>query len=160
MLDVTLICVGKMKEKFYIDAAAEYIKRLGASCRITVTELAEIKKSQTPSEKEIDAALLRESEAIKAAIPKGSAVIAMCIEGKQLSSEELSDSIAGFAGAGVSKLCFIIGSSDGLHDSIKSMASLKLSMSRMTFPHHLARVMLLEQLYRAFSIQNGGKYHK
>ena len=160
MQKVSIICVGKMKEKFYIDAAAEYIKRLGAYCRITVTELTEVKKSQNPSEKENDAALLKEAEAIKAAVPKGAAVIAMCIEGKMMSSEELSQAIEDFAGSGVSKLCFLIGGSDGLHRSVKDMAALKLSMSRMTFPHHLARVMLLEQIYRAFSISNGGKYHK
>ena len=160
MLDINLICVGKLKEKFYIDAAAEYIKRLGAYCRVSVVELAEVRKSQEPSEKEKSAALFREAESIRAAIPKGAAVIAMCIEGKELSSTEFSGLIGGCLGSGSSKLCFIIGGSDGLHDSVKALATVKMSMSPMTFPHHLARVMLLEQIYRAFSIMNGGKYHK
>ena len=159
MLDITLICVGKLKEKFYADACAEYIKRLGAYCKITVLELPEQRKSESPSQKEIDSALLREAEAIQKAIPRGAAVIAMCIEGRAMSSEALARSLETFTQS-TSKLCFLIGGSDGLHGSVKEWASLRLSMSPMTFPHHLARVMLLEQIYRAFSISSGGKYHK
>jgi 23S rRNA (pseudouridine1915-N3)-methyltransferase len=103
---------------------------------------------------------LKEAETISAAIPKGANIVAMCVEGKELSSPELAERLDFFASSGTSKLCFIIGGSDGLHDSIKNMAGLKLSMSKMTFPHHLARVMLLEQIYRAFNISSGGKYHK
>ena len=160
MLDVSIICVGRMKEKFYIDAAGEYIKRLGAFCRLSVTELPEAPRSRAPSPGEIQSALLREGEAIISSIPKGAAVVAMCVEGREMSSQELSDAIDGYAQRGVSKLCFIIGGSDGLHDKVKSIAALRLSMSRMTFPHHLARVMLLEQIYRAFTIIGGGRYHK
>lgn len=160
MLDVTILCVGKLKEKFYIDAAGEYIKRLGAYCSLTVREIAEERRSREPTVGEISAALEREAEAIMRSIPRGAAVIALCVEGKLLSSPELSGVIEGLAGSGASKLCFIIGGSDGLAESVKRLSRLRLSMSPMTFPHHLARVMLLEQLYRAFSISAGGRYHK
>lgn len=159
MMDVTLICVGKLKEKFYKDACAEYIKRLGAYCRVTVTELAEERKSENPSPAEVDACLLREAEAIKRAVPKGAAVIALCVEGREYSSQGLAGVFEELSRVS-SKLCFVIGGSDGLHPSVKELARLRLSMSPMTFPHHLARVMVLEQIYRAFSILNGGKYHK
>ena len=159
MVDVTLICVGKLKEKFYKDACGEYIKRLGAYCRLTVTELAEERKGDNPSRVEIDAALSREAEAIKRAIPKGAAVIALCVEGREMSSPELANKI-GELTASFQKLCFVIGGSDGLSEEVKGLSKLRLSMSPMTFPHHLARVMVLEQLYRAFSIMNGGRYHK
>ena len=160
MLDITILCVGRMKEKFYIDAAAEYVKRLGAYCKIAVTELTEVKKSESPSDREREAALSREAEDILSRVPKGAAVIAMCIEGKELSSREFAAKLDSLASGGVSKLCFVIGGSDGLHESVKNAAQLKMSMSRMTFPHHLARVMLLEQIYRALNISSGGKYHK
>lgn len=160
MLEVNIICVGKLKEKFYTDASVEYTKRLGAYCRISVTELSEKKRPASPSPKETEAALLKEAEDIRAAIPKGAAVIAMCIEGREMSSPQLADAIDGFAKSGKSKLCFLVGGSDGLHDSVKALSDLRLSMSRMTFPHHLARVMLLEQIYRALNISSGGKYHK
>lgn len=160
MLDITILCVGKLKEKFYIDAAGEYIKRLRAYCSLTVREIAEERRSREPTAGEISAALEREAEAIMRSIPRGAAVIALCVEGKLLSSPELSGVIEGLAGSGASKLCFIIGGSDGLAESVKRLSRLRLSMSPMTFPHHLARVMLLEQLYRAFSISAGGRYHK
>lgn len=159
MVDVTLICVGKLKEKFYKDACGEYIKRLGAYCRLTVTELAEERKGDNPSRAEIDAALSREAEAIKRAVPKGAAVIALCVEGREMSSPELANKI-GELTTSFQKLCFVIGGSDGLSEEVKGLSKLRLSMSPMTFPHHLARVMVLEQLYRAFSIMNGGRYHK
>lgn len=160
MLDISIICVGKLKERFYTDAASEYIKRLGAYCRINIIELSEVKRPSSPSERETDTALLKEADLILGAIPKGANIVAMCVEGRELSSPELAERLNSFAVSGTSKLCFIIGGSDGLHDKIKATASLKLSMSRMTFPHHLARVMLLEQIYRAFNISSGGKYHK
>lgn len=152
-----MICVGKLKEKFYIDASSEYIKRLGAYGKVSVVELSEVRKSQNASPKEIDACLAREAEAIFAAIPKGSAVVALCVEGKELSSPEFAAAIGKMQAA---KLTFVIGSSDGLHESVKKAANLRLSMSRMTLPHHLARVVLLEQVYRAMNILGGGKYHK
>ncbi len=159
MVDITLICVGRLKEKFYKEACGEYIKRLGAYGRVTVTELAEERKSDAPSPAEVDACLLKEAEAIKKAVPKGAAVIALCVEGREYSSPALAGLVEELSLTG-SKLCFIIGGSDGLHRSVKELARVRLSMSPMTFPHHLARVMVLEQIYRAFRILNGGKYHK
>lgn len=160
MLNIDVICVGKLKEKFYISASEEYLKRLGAFCNIKLTELAEAKRSKDPSEAETTSAMLKEAEQIKAAIPKGASVIAMCIEGKQTDSVGFSELMEKYALSGASRIAFIIGGSDGLHDSVKEMASYKLSMSKMTFPHHLARVMLLEQIYRGFCIKQGNKYHK
>ncbi len=159
MVEVTLICVGKLKEKFYLDACAEYIKRLGAFCKITVLELPEERKPESPSPGQIEAALAREAEAIRRAVPRGAALIALCVEGREMSSEKLSETLSTLT-MSASKLALVIGGSDGLHKSVKDQAALRLSMSPMTFPHHLARVMVLEQLYRAFSIMNGGKYHK
>lgn len=160
MQNVKLICVGKLKERFYAEAVKEYSKRLSAFCRLEIEELAEERLPQSPSQSEIDAALAKEAAAVKAKIPKGAAVIAMCIEGKSMDSGELAEYMCRCAVSGESKLCFIIGGSYGLDRSVKDMAQLKLSMSKMTFPHHLARVMLLEQIYRGFKIAEGGKYHK
>lgn len=141
MLRVTVLCLGRLKESYYIDACREYCKRLGAYCRIEVTELAE-------------------DGPIAGRIPKGAYVIALCIEGRKLSSEALAEKLQELANRGVSRICFLIGGSEGLPEPVKSQADFSLSMSDMTFPHHLARVMLLEQLYRAFSINAGAKYHK
>lgn len=152
MTGLKLICVGKLKERFYRDACEEYQKRLGAFCKFELCELAE-EAGRTDG-------LAREAERVLAAVPQGSFCIAMCIEGKQMSSTELSDCLADVKNRGLSRICVIIGSSDGLHDCVKQRADLRLSMSPMTFPHHLARVMVLEQLYRACSIEAGGKYHK
>ena len=160
MLTVKIICVGKLKEKFYADASGEYLKRLGAYCRPEIVEIAETRLPEKPSESETAAALAKEAAAIRQCVPKGAAVIAMCIEGKQMSSAELAEMLSAYAGGGVSKLCFIIGGSCGLDEELKKSADVRMSMSRMTFPHHLARVMLLEQLYRGFNICGGGKYHK
>lgn len=159
-MNIHLIAVGKLKEDYFREACGEYAKRIGAYGKVKITELSEARLSDSPSEKEIAAALEAESKAILAAVPSGSAVIAMCIEGTQMSSEELSARLDKFALEGKSTVCFIIGSSFGLSDSVKNAASLKLSMSKMTFPHRLARVMVLEQIYRALSISGGGKYHK
>ena len=160
MQKVTILCVGKMKEKFYIDAAAEYVKRLGRHCKLEIIELPEQRLSDTPGQAEIDAALAREAAAINEKMPKGGAVIAMCIEGKLMGSEELAQRFSRFALEGKSQLTFLIGGSVGLHPSIKEQADLRLSMSPMTFPHHLARVMLLEQIYRGYQILEGSRYHK
>ncbi len=160
MMTVHLLCVGKLKEKYLVDACAEYIKRLGAFCRLNLVELPESRLPDHPSASEIENCLRREGEEILSKIPKDAMVIPMCIEGKQLSSEELSSELADAGIRGVSQVCFVIGGSWGLSDAVKSAGKLRLSMSRMTFPHQLARVMLLEQIYRAFSIASGGKYHK
>ncbi len=147
-----------MKERHYIEAAGEYIKRLGAYCKISVTEIPETILSKNPSAAEISSGL--EQEYSKMNITPRSAVIAMCIEGSKMDSEVFSQKLQSFAAHGASKLVFVIGGSNGLHPALKNRADLRLSMSDMTFPHHLARVMLLEQLYRAFNISEGGKYHK
>lgn len=160
MYAVTLLCVGKMKEKHYVSAFEEYRKRLGAFCRFTLVEIPEQRLSDRPSEKEIDAALLKEGEELSRRIPKGSAVITLCVEGKGMTSPALADYLNRLTVSGVSHICFIVGGSFGLHESVKQRSELRLSMSAMTFPHHLARVMLMEQIYRAFTIQNGSQYHK
>ncbi len=161
MLNVNIITVGKLKESYLRDAAAEYTKRLNGFCRLKITELAESRLPDDPSEKEIIAALSKESEAMLPMIGGGNVFnIAMCIEGKQLSSEELAQKLQKIAVDGKSTVNIIIGSSFGISESIKKTADLRLSMSPMTFPHQLARIMLLEQLYRAFQINAGGKYHK
>lgn len=160
MLSVKLICAGRMREKFYIDAYKEYEKRLGAFCKLETVEIPEVKCGDSPSEKEISTALDKEAGEILEKIPQNAYTIALCVEGKKLSSEALAQLLAKTAAGGVSRMCFIIGSSNGLHDSVKQRADLRLSMSDMTFPHHLARVMLAEQIYRAFTINAGRKYHK
>ena len=160
MLNISVICVGKLKEKFYLDASAEYLKRLSKYCKLQITELPEAKRPADPTEGDIKAALEKEAAAIREKIPKGAAVIPMCIEGKQVDSPQLAAMLGNYASSGVSKLCFLIGGSDGLHESVKALGDTKLSMSKMTFPHHLARVMLLEQIYRGFKILEGSRYHK
>ena len=160
MQKVTVLCVGKLKEKFYTEASAEYVKRLGRHCKIEIVELPEFRLPEAPSDGDVQRALAQEAAAIREKLPKGGAVIAMCIEGKLLSSEDLSKKLEQLAVSGKTQLTFLIGGSFGLHQSIKDMADLKLSMSPMTFPHHMARIMLLEQIYRAYQIQQGTKYHK
>ena len=160
MQKVTIICVGKLKEKFYADAVSEYAKRLSRFCKLDIVELPEERQPDEPSQAQIDAALLRESEAIRGKIPAGAHVIAMCVEGKERSSEELARLMAESANRGESHLVFLIGGSFGMHPSIKAQAAVKLSMSPMTFPHHLLRVMLLEQIYRGYQINAGTRYHK
>lgn len=157
-MTINFIVIGKLKEDYLRAACGEYIKRLGRYCTFELHELDECRLGDNPSQKEISAALKKEAEQIKK-YAKG-LIIPMCIEGKQLSSTELSDKISEAGVNGFSTVTFIIGSSFGLDSEIKSMGQLRLSMSKMTFPHQLARVMLLEQIYRAFQISEGGKYHK
>lgn len=160
MLGIKLICVGKMKEKFYIDAFAEYSKRLSAYCKFECVELSETKLSENPSDREIEAALLKEAAEIERSIPKDAYVIAMCVGAKQLKSEELAAKLNSVAVSGKGKICFLIGGSFGMAESLKKNADMRLGMSEMTFPHHLARVMLAEQIYRSFKINEGSRYHK
>lgn len=160
MLNVNIICVGKLKEKFLTEAVKEYSKRLSAFCKLSVTELDEAKLFDKASDTDISNALKSESEKILAKVGKDSYVIAMCIEGKMMSSEKLSELFDRVSIEGKSRIDIIIGSSFGLSDEVKKRADLKLSVSPMTFPHQLFRVMLLEQVYRAFQISTGGKYHK
>ena len=160
MLSIKLICVGKLKERFYIDAVNEYVKRLSGYCRLEITELSEHRLPSNPSESQIMAALDKERAAIMEKLPSGAVTVALCVEGDETDSPGLSELLANCAGRGASRLCFIIGGSYSLHDGIKSTADFRLSLSKLTFPHNLARVILLEQLYRAFIISEGGKYHK
>ncbi len=160
MMNVQFIVLGKLKEKYMRDFSAEYEKRLSAYCKLNVVELEPVKLSDNPSQSEIENALTKETQMIKAKILKNSFVFSMCIEGKQMSSEEFSQKLDDIALSGKSNIVFIIGSSFGLSNEIKGMSDFKFSMSKMTFPHKLARIMLTEQLYRGFSISNNGKYHK
>jgi 23S rRNA (pseudouridine1915-N3)-methyltransferase len=148
VLRVQLICTGRLKEPYFVQACDEYDKRLRRYCTLERLELAETGD------------VARDGEAMLKKIPEDAFVVALCIEGVLTSSEELSALLTDCANRGRSRVCFLIGGSDGLSDAVKKRADLRLSMSRMTFPHHLARVMLLEQLYRAFNISEGGKYHK
>ena len=159
MLNVKFITLGTLKEAYLRDAAAEYEKRLGGFCRFESIQLKEERLSDDPSESEIKSALSKESEKILALIPARAYVVAMCVEGKQLSSPELAEKLEEIS-ARTSDICFIIGSSFGLSDTVKQRADLRLSISKLTFPHQLMRVVLLEAVYRAFNIQKGTKYHK
>ena len=160
MFEITLITVGKLKEKFYLSAAAEYEKRLKGYCQFKILELPEVRLPETPSAAEIQGGLEREADQIIAKIPKSAWFCVLTPEGKMLSSEALAEQMAKVKTSGKSSACFLIGSSFGIAQRIKDKADLRLSMSPMTFPHHLARIMVLEQLYRAEAIQAGSKYHK
>ena len=160
MLKVSVVCVGKLKEKYLKDAAAEYSKRLQAFCKFDIVEVDEEKISESPNNSQIENTLNAEGKRILSKIDKSSKVVAMCIEGKQKSSAAFAEYFGNSAVNGVSSIAFVIGGSWGLSDEVKKRADLKLSMSEMTFPHQLARVMLCEQIYRAFCINSGTKYHK
>lgn len=160
MLRVKVICIGRLKEPYLRDACAEYQKRLSSFCCLEVEELVPARVPDAASGAQIAAALAQEGERILARIPSGAYVYAMCIEGKQRESARFSAELAELTVGGVSSVCFLIGGSWGLAEAVKARAQARLSMSQMTFPHQLARVMLLEQLYRAFEIGSGGKYHK
>lgn len=139
MLQIKLVCAGKMKERFYIDAFREYAKRLSAYCRFECVELQETKLPESPSIRETEAALKKEAEAMEKNIPRDAFLIALCVEGRQMKSEELAKLLLDRALSGRPNLCFLIGSSFGLDGELKKKADLCLSMSEMTFPHHLAR---------------------
>ncbi|MBO5555622.1 MAG: 23S rRNA (pseudouridine(1915)-N(3))-methyltransferase RlmH [Oscillospiraceae bacterium] len=160
MLRVDLICVGRLRERFYTDAFAEYTKRLGAYCQFRCVEIPEQRLPDRPSGAEIQAALGREAQEILKAIPADAYVAALCVEGQQVPSEYMAGLIGDRENSGKPRLCFVIGGSYGLADPVKTRADLRLSMSKMTFPHHLARIMLAEQLYRGYKIREGSKYHK
>ena len=160
MLNITLLCVGKLKEPFYTQAAAEYAKRLSAYCKLSLVELPEERLPKDPSQAQIDAALAREADAIRAKLPPSTSLVCLCVEGRLRSSEELSALVGTWEHSSAKHLAFVIGGSYGLAERLKGESWVKLSMSPMTFPHHLARVMLLEQVYRAFKINEGSNYHK
>ena len=160
MFNITLITMGKLKEKFYLSAAEEYAKRLKGYCSFQLIELPEYRLPEDPSPAEIEAGLSKEAEAILAKLPKGGWFCIFTPEGKTLSSEAFAAKLQEVKLSGKSSACFLIGSSFGIAPQIKDRADFKLSMGPMTFPHHLARIMVLEQLYRAEAIQAGSKYHK
>lgn len=160
MIKVNIIAVGKLKEKYLKDACNEYIKRLGAYSKVNIIEINEERCSDNPSNNEIEQVKQKEGERIIAKIPKGSYVIPMCIEGQQMSSEEFSKRLENISVNGFGEVTFIIGGSFGLSDDVKAQGKLKLSFGKLTLPHQLMRVILLEQIYRAFSITNNSKYHK
>lgn len=160
MLTVNIICIGKIKESYWREAIKEYSKRLTVFCKFNIIELDEEKVSSTPNDAQIKTILDAEGKRIISKLSKNSFVIPMCIEGKLLSSTELSEKISQVPMLGKSSIDFIIGGSWGLSDEVKSKADLKLSMSKMTFPHQMARVVLCEQIYRVFEISTNGKYHK
>ena len=160
MFSIQLICMGKLKEKFYLSAAAEYEKRMKGYCQFQLLELPEVRLPDDPSPAQIAAGLEKEADLILTKIPKGAWFCTLTPEGKLLSSEALADKLSDVKISGKSSACFLIGSSFGMAPRIKELADFKLSMSPMTFPHHLARIMVLEQLYRAEAIQAGSKYHK
>ena len=160
MFEITLITMGKLKEKFYTAAAAEYEKRLQGYCKFQLLELPEVRLPEDPSPAEIAAGLEKEAQSIFAKIPKGAWFCVLTPEGKIISSEDLAGKMKEVKLAGKSSACFLIGSSFGISPAVKAKADFQLSMGKMTFPHHLARIMVLEQLYRAEAIQAGSKYHK
>lgn len=160
MIKIKIIALGRLKEKYLREASDEYIKRLGGFAKTEIIELEPVRLGENPSESEINRALLSEAEAIKKKIGDASTVVAMCIEGKMYSSEDLHKELDKRINSGDGSFAFIVGSSYGLHPEIKALADIKLSFSPMTFPHQLFRIMLLEQVYRSFKITEGSKYHK
>ena len=160
MFNITVLAMGKLKEKFYIQAVEEYAKRLGGFCKFQLLELPEHRLPEDPSPAQIAEGLAREGQLIRERLPKGAWFCVLTPEGKSLSSEDFARTLAEVKTAGRSSACFLLGSSFGIAPEIKALADLRLSFSPMTFPHHLARVMLLEQIYRAESIQNNSRYHK
>ena len=161
MLTVKLICMGKIKEKFFQGAIDEYMKRLSGYCKAEIVEIPEVRfSSDNAPRSEIDAALKKEADIILSKIPERARVIALCVEGKEMPTERFAQYISETALSGISTLCFVIGSSYGLCESVKKRADLRLSFSQMTFPHQLMRVILAEQIYRAFKINSGETYHK
>ena len=160
MFHITLITVGKLKERYYAAAADEYIRRLGAYCKFELIEMPECRLPDDPNGTQIAAGLAREAEQIEAKLPRGAWFCVLTPEGTELSSEGLAERLQAEKLNGRSAACFLIGSSFGIDARIKRMADFRLSFSKMTFPHHLMRVMALEQLYRAESILAGTKYHK
>ena len=160
MLTCRILCIGKLKEEYWRLACAEYQKRLTPFCRLQLVQLDEERVPEKPSPAQIEAAVRQEGSRILQAVPAGSTLVSLCIEGAPLSSQQLSQMIEGWKNEGRADISFAIGGSWGLSDAVKQASHFRLSMSAMTFPHQLARVMLLEQLYRAAQIAAGGKYHK
>lgn len=159
-MNIAIITVGKLKEKYLKDGIAEYAKRLGAYCQLNIVEVADEKAPEQLSDAEAELIKQKEGERILAKVPQDSHVIALAIEGKSLSSEQLASQIEQLATYGTSKITFIIGGSLGLSKEVMQRANSTLSFSKMTFPHQLMRLILVEQVYRAFRIMKGHAYHK
>ncbi len=159
MLTIQIVCVGKLKEQYWVQACAEYAKRLGSFCKFVVHEVGEVRISEKASDAEIHNALEKEGTSILRLAANGF-VVALCIEGREMESMEMAHLLEKCSVAGHSMVSFVIGSSHGLCETVKNRVDFKLSLSKMTFPHQLARVVLTEQIYRSFQIQSGGKYHK
>lgn len=159
MMKLKIIALSKLKEKYLRDAAEEYTKRLKGYCDLEIIELSPVKLPDNPSQKEISSALKTEAEMILKKIPANSKIISLCVEGKKISSEKFAEHLNSLSFEGGS-VCFVIGSSYGLCEEIKKASNMRMSMSDMTFPHQLFRIMLLEQIYRAFKINEGSAYHK
>ncbi len=160
MLKIRVIAMGRLTEAAFREAAGEYAKRISRFYALTMEELKPEPLPASPSRADIEKALEKEADRILEAVPPRALLWAMCVEGRSLSSEAFSEKIAQAADSGSGEICFVIGSSYGLSDRVKAKAALRLSVSPMTFPHELFRVMLLEQIYRAGEIGAGGKYHK
>lgn len=156
-MNITVVCVGKLKEKFWVDACAEYLKRLKPYAQVTVKEIPDVDPAKAGG---IAGSLEKEGAAILAAIPDRSHVLLLAIKGKQRSSEDFSARIDELALQGKSDLAFVVGGSDGVNDDVCARANETLSFGAITLPHNLARVVLLEQIYRAFKISRGEPYHK
>ena len=158
-MKITIIGVGKIKEKYFTDAIKEYSKRLSRFCQIEIIEVNDEKIPENASEKEMEKIKEKEGKGILSKIKDGAYVVTLCIEGKELSSEELAKKIEAISMQS-SNIVFVIGGSLGLSDEVKNASSLRLSFGKMTLPHQLMRVVLLEQIYRAFKINNSENYHK
>ncbi len=160
MQSVKIICVGKLKDAFFREASDEYMKRLKAFCKAEIVEIPAANLPDDPNEAQIEAALEKEADAILRKLPSGALTVAMCVEGKLFSSEDMAKCIADASMRGNGDITFIIGGSYGIAERVKKQADIRMSASKMTFPHRLFRVMLLEQIYRGYKINQGSKYHK
>lgn len=159
-MNIRIICIGKLKEKYWQDASNEYIKRLKPFCNIEIVELKEYKITKNPSPKDEEIVKIKEGEAILSKIKDGDYVISLEILGKKISSEMMAEKLIGITNQGYSDFDFVIGGSLGLSDEVSKRANFKLSFSLMTFPHQMMRIILLEQIYRSFMINKGTSYHK
>lgn len=159
-MNLYIYAVGKLSESWWRDAAAEYMKRCGRWCRLTMTELPESRLPKSPTQGDITRAVSEEGAVMLAKLPSKAYVIGLFIEGRQISSEQLAEALDTAMSAGKSDIVFLIGGSHGMSKEVENVCDLTLSFSKMTFPHQLARVMLCEQIYRAFTILNSQEYHK
>ena len=160
MLQINILYVGNIKDNFFAQAVVEYEKRLSGLCKIKNIELKEEKPPDNPSESEIALIIRKEGDRLLENLPKKGYKIALCVEGSQISSEELAKKISSVAVSGDSEITFIIGGAFGMDERVKKAANYRLSISKMTFTHRMMRVILIEQIYRALNILSGGHYHK